>query len=133
MQKVEISKDKPLQPGDIIEIHFKTVGGTWVKASHLAIIEYRLAGRSDFEIRSWSIPDDHSLYFEILIKKTNPVAVTAAIIGAVIIGTGVIAWLTFDKVYQIMDSPAGQVGVAGFGVFAIVAAIVIILGLLQKK
>lgn len=133
MQKVEISQDKPLEPGDLIEIHFRTVGGTWIKASHIALIEYRLAGRSDFEIISSGVPDDHSLYFEIRIKKTNPVVVTAAVIASAIIAAGVVAWLTLDKVYQIMESPAGQIGVAGFGALAVVLVVVIVLSLLQKK
>lgn len=133
MQKVEISKNKQLEPGDLIELHFRTVGGTWVKAAHLGIIEYRLAGFPYFEIISWTILDEHSLCFEIRIKKTNPVLVTAAVIGTIIIGTGVIAWLTLDKVYQIMESPGGQVGVAGFGILAVVAAVVIVLSLLSKK
>jgi len=133
MQKVEISPNKRLEPGDLIEMHFTTIGGTWVKASHIALIEYRLSGRSDFEIVSSGNPDDRSLYFEILIKKTNPVIVTAAIISAVIIGAGVIAWLTLDKVYQIMESPAGKIFAGGFGTLAAAVAVVIILGLFSKK
>lgn len=132
MQKVEIDKDKPLQPGDLIEMHFKSVGGTWIKASHIALIELRLAGRSDFEIISSGTGQGPDVSFTIRINETNPVALTAAIIGAVIIGAGVIAWLTLDKVYQIIESPAGQVGVAGVGVFAAAAAILIILSLVKK-
>jgi len=133
MQKVEIDKNKPLEPGDLIEMHFRTFGGTWLKSAHIALIEWQLEGRSDFQIIKSTIPDPHTLIFTIRIKKTNPVALTAAAIAAVIIAAGVVAWLTLDKVYQIMESPAGQVGVAGFGVLAAVAAGVIILSLVTKK
>lgn len=133
MQKVEIDKDKPLSPGDLIEMHFRTVGGTWFKSAHIAVIEWRMAGRPGFEIISSRIPDPQTLIFEIRIKKTNPVVVTAAVIAGLIIAAGVVAWLTLDKVYQIMESPAGQVGVAGFGALAVVLVVVIVLGMLQKK
>ena len=133
MQKVEIDKNKPLQPGDLIELHFKTFGGTWLKAGHVAFIEWQLTDRKDFTIMSSSIPDPHTLVLEIRINKTNPALLTAAIIAAIIIACGLIAWLTLTKVYQILESPAGQVGIAGFGVLAIVAAVVIVLSLLQKK
>lgn len=133
MQKIEIDKNKPLEPGDLIEMHFKTFGGTWLKAGHIAFIEWQLEDRKDFTIISSQIPDPHTLIFEIRINKTNPVLITAAIIGGIIIAAGLVAWLTFDKVYQIMESPAGQVGVAGFGVLAAVAAVAIVLSLLSKK
>lgn len=133
MQKIEIDKNKSLEPGDLIEMHFKTFGGTWLNAGHIAFIEWNLAGRKDFTIISDRIPDSHTLIFEIRINKTNPVLLTAAIIGGIIIAAGLVAWLTFDKVYQILESPAGQIGVVGFGTLAIVAAIVIVLSLLSKK
>lgn len=133
MQKVEIDKNKPLEPGDLIEMHFKTFGGTWLKSAQIALIEWRLEGWPYFQIISWTLPDPHTWIVEIRIKKTNPVSVTAAIIAGVIIAAGAIAWLTLDKVYQILESPAGQVGVAGFGALAIVVAVVVILSLLSKK
>ena len=133
MQKIEINKNKPLQPGDLIEMHFKTIGGTWLRYSHIALIEYNLEGRKDFKIVSSSLPDDHTMVLEIRIKKTNPVILTPIIIGAIIIGIGIVAWLSLSKVYQIMESPAGQVGIAGFGIMAAVAAIAILIVLLSKK
>lgn len=133
MQKVEIDKDKPLQPGDIIELHFKTFGGTWLRATHIALIEWKLEGRTDFTVLSWQLPDHQTLIFEIRVEKTNPVLVTAAIIAGVIIAAGVVAWLTLDKVYQILDLPAGKIFAGGFGALAAVVAVVIVLGLLQKK
>jgi len=133
IQRIEIDKDKPLEPGDLIELHFRSVGGTWLTAAQIALIDWQLEGRSDFRIKSWSIPVPQVVIFEIEVKKTNPLIVTAAVIAGAIIAAGVVAWLTLDKVYQIMESPAGQVGVAGFGVLAAVAAVAVVLSLLPKK
>lgn len=128
MEKVEIDKNKPLSPGDIIELHFSTIGMVWVKATQIALIEYRLAGRKDFTIMSVGTPGMNTVIFEIRINKTNPVIVTAAVIGGLIIGAGVVAWLTLDKVLQIIESPTGKVLAGG----AIVAAIVTLLVLMKK-
>jgi len=133
MQKVEIDRNKPLQPGDIIELHFSTLGMTWITAAQIALIEWRLAGRRDFTILSQSLSENNKAIFTARINKTNPVVVTAAVIGALIIGAGVVAWLTLDKVYQIMESPAGQVGMVGFGALATAVAVALVLALLSKS
>lgn len=132
MQKVEIDRNKSLQPGDIIELHFTTMGMMWITAAQIALIELQLGGRRDFTILSHSLPENNKVVFTVRINKTNPVIVTAAVIGGLIIGAGVIAWLTFDKVYQIVESPAGQVGMAGFGALAAAVAVAVVLKLLLK-
>jgi len=58
--------------------------------------------------------------------------VTAAVIGAAIIGAGVVAWLTLDKVYQIVESPVGKVAVGGAAVSFAALAVIAILVLLRK-
>jgi len=128
MEKIEIDKDKPLSPGDIIEMHFKTTGMFWITATQIALIEWRLADRKDFWIINHELPTANEVIFTVRILKTNPVIVTAAVIGAVIIGAGVIAWLTLDKVYQIIESPTGKVLAGG----AIVAAILALLVLVKR-
>jgi len=128
MEKVEIDINKPLNPGDIIEMHFSTLGMVWLKAAQIALIEYRLAGRKDFTVLSVSTPGINTVIFTIRINKTNPVIVTAAVIGGLIIGAGVVAWLCLDKVYLITESPTGKVLAGG----AIVAAIVALLVLIKK-
>ncbi len=133
MQKVEIDRDKPLEPGDLIELHFKTIGGSWLRYAHIALIEYTLEGQKEFKIISSRLPNDHTMIIEVRINKTNPVLLTAALIAGLIIAVGVVGWLTLDKVYQILESPAGKIGIAGFGILAAVAAIAIILSLLSKK
>lgn len=128
MEKIEIDKDKPLNPGDRIEMYFRSTSMVWIKAAQIALIEYRLAGRKDFQILSWSLAGPNTVIFTVRINKTNPVIVTAAIIGVAIIGAGVVAWLTLDKVLQIIESPTSKVMAGG----AIVAAIVGLLVLIKK-
>ena len=128
MEKIEIDINKPLNPGDVIEMQFKTTGMVWITATQIALIEWRLEGRKDFRIVSHSLPAMNKVIFEIKILKTNPVIVTAAVIGAAIIGAGVVAWLTLDKVLQITESPTGKVLAGG----AVVAAILALLVLMKK-
>lgn len=128
MEKIEIDKDKPLKPGDRIEMYFHSTSMVWITATQIALIDYRLAGRPDFQILSWSLDGPNTVIFTVQVKKTNPVVVTAAVIGAAIIGAGVVAWLTLDKVLQIIESPTGKVLAGG----AIVAAILALLVLMKK-
>lgn len=142
MEKILIDKDKPLLPGDIIEMHFLTSGMTWLTAAQIAVLEWRLEKRKDFRILSHSLPAGNKVFFTIQITEppadqvpkvyTAGFGVTAAIISAAIIGAGVVAWLTLDKVYQIMESPAGKVAVAGTALFLPALAVVAILILLRK-
>lgn len=132
MQKVLIDQNKALEPGDRIELHFVSIGLAWLKATQIALIEWKLAGRKDFDILNWQIPDPNTVIFTVQIKQTNPVVLTAAIIAAAIIGAGVVAWLTLDKVYQIIESPAGKVGFTGFGIAAAAATITGLIALTKK-
>lgn len=128
MEKIEIDKNKPLKPGERIEMYFHSTSMVWITAAQIALIEYRLAGRPGFQILSWSLSGPNTVIFTVQIKKTNPVVVTAAVIGAAIIGAGVVAWLTLDKVLQIIESPTSKVMAGG----AVVAAIVGLLVLIKK-
>ena len=128
MEKIAIDKNKPLDPGDVIELHFSTLGMVWLKATQIALIDYRLAGRKDFTILNWSTPGTYTVVFTVRIEKTNPVVVTAAVIGAAIIGAGVVAWLTLDKVLQVIESPTTKVMAGG----AVVAAVIALLVLIKK-
>ena len=128
MEKIEIDINKPLDPGAIVEMHFKTTGMVWITAAQIGLIEWRIDKRKDFRILSHSLPANNRVNFVIEVLKTNPVILTAAVIGAVIIGSGVVAWLTLDKVYQITESPTGKVLAGG----AIVAAVLALLVLIKK-
>ena len=126
MEKIEIDINKPLNPGDVIELHFIITGMFWITAAQIALIEYRLEKRKDFRIISHSLPSGNNVIFTVKVLKTNPVVVTAAVIGAVIIGAGVVAWLTLDKIYQIVESPAGKVAVGGTALLIPALAIIAI-------
>ncbi len=132
MEKIEIDINKPLDPGDVIEMQFKTTGMVWLTAAQIALIEYRLEKRKDFRILRHSLPANNRVNFTIEVLQTNPVLVTAAVIGAVIIGAGVVAWLTLDKVYQIIEAPAGKALVGGTALFLPALAVIAIIFLLRK-
>ena len=132
MEKIEIDINKPLNPGDIVELHFKTTGMFWMTAAQIALIERRLESRKDFCLLSHSLPVGNTVIFTARVLKTNPVILTAAVIGAAIIGAGVVAWLTLDKVYQIIEAPAGKALVGGTALFLPALAIIAILMFLRK-
>jgi len=132
MEKIEIDKNKQLNPGDIIEMHFKTTGMVWITATQIALIEWRLENRKDFYIIGHSLPANNRVIFMIKVLKTNPALLTAAVIGGLIIGAGVVAWLTLDKVYQIMESPAGKAVVGGTALSFAALAVIAILILVRK-
>lgn len=132
IKKIEIDKNKPLNPGDIIEMQFKTTSMVWLTATQIALIEWRIEKRKDFRILSHSLPANNRVNFVIEVLKTNPVILTAAVIGGVIIGAGVVAWLTLDKVYQIIEAPAGKALIGGTALFLPALAIIAILMFLRK-
>ena len=141
IEKIEIDKNKPLNPGDVIEMQFKTIGMVWITATQLTLIEWRLERRKDFRINHWNLPANNRVVFEIEIIESvrdDPevlqasVAITAAIIGAAIIGAGIVAWLTLDKVYQIVESPVGKAVVGGTALSFAALAVIAILILLRK-
>lgn len=142
-----IDKDKELMPGDIIEMHFKTLGLGVVTATQIAIIEWQFNKRKDYNILNWrNPPGTNRIIFTIIIlepPKIDPDEIqiykasavsTAAIIGAIVIAASILPWLTMTKVYQLyekaVESPAGKVAIAGFGGLAAAAAIVLVVGLL---
>jgi len=130
-EKIEISKDEPLNPGDRIDMHFLTTDMFWITAAQIVLIESRLESREDFRILSWSLPEYNKVIFKVEVLKTNPVILTAAVIGAGIIGAGIITWLVLDKVYKIVESPAGTIALAGTGSLGIAALVIAVLLLLR--
>lgn len=132
MEKKEIDINSPLNPGDIVEMHFRITGMFWLTATQIALIEWRIGGRKDFRILSHSLPADNRVIFRIKVLQTNPLVITAAVIGAAIIGAGVVAWLTLDKVYQIIEAPAGKALIGGTALFLPALAIIAILIFLRK-
>ena len=145
MLRTEIDKDEPLYQGDRIEMHFKTFGPAWVylRASELAILKWRLSEKNpEWKMIAW----DHTTYtdrlvltFEILegpvvsgpqVQQAG-VITTAAVIGVFVVGAGLFAWLSLDKIYKIVESPAGKIALAGTGSLGIAAAVIAVLLLLR--
>ena len=129
MLSEEISKDTPLFPGDVIEMHFKAFGPNWIylRAAELALLQWRLEQKNpDWELTSWQAPGDKLiLTFKILeprepTPQVQQAAVgTAAVIAVIVIGGGLFAWLSLDKIYRISSTPAGQVALAGSSLFVV--------------
>jgi len=127
MLRTEIDKDEQLQPGDVIEMHFKAFGPNWVylRAAELAFLQWRLEqAHPGYELVSWEAPGE-KLILTFRILKTNPVVITAAIIAATVIGGGVICWLVLDKIYKIATTPAAQVALVGTGALGITFAVIV--------
>jgi len=138
MARVEIDQNEPLQPGDIVELEFIGFSMLWLQAAQIAAIEYWInLTRKEFTILNWSIPEKNKVIFRVRVNSTNPVLITALVIAGAITAVGVVAWLSLDKVYkittEITQSPAASVAIGGIGSLAIVAAIILFLGLFEKK
>jgi len=133
MDRIEIDPEKPLSAGNVVELHFHSVGLLWLTAAQIAAIDSRLKNETHWQIRSWSIPDKNTVIFTVKVLKSNPVIVTVAVIAAAISAVGIIAWLTLSKAYQIIESPGGQVAAAGIGSLGIAAAIIAIIGIFGKS
>ena len=145
LQRIEIDKDKPLNPGDVIELEYRCTGLVWITAAQVALIEWRIGKRDDWEIISNSLPENNRITFRILIKSAKPqgpVLQTAGVTGALIAGAilaatvGVVSWLTLDKIYQVfekvIESPEGKIAVAGMGAAGIAILIIVLLTILKK-
>jgi len=143
MIRTEIDRNEPLFPGDKIEMHFKAWGPNWVylRASELAILKWRLEQKNpDYDLISWeSPPAGDKLILTFLIKESKESVPqiqqasigTAAVIAVIVIGGGLFAWLSLDKVYKITDSPAGKLALVGTGSLGIAALVIAVLLLLR--
>jgi len=124
METIEIDKDRELNPGDIVLLHFKAPGATWIKATECAMIESSLGRRTEFMIRSIDYWQPGKVIIEVEVLKTNPAIVTVAYIVSAVLGTTVIflaaGWM-FEKAELVFKTPAAK---------AISVAALIIAGLL---
>lgn len=129
-ETVEIDRNEPLEPGSRVLLTFMTFGGTWITAANVAVIEKALERRTDWRIRSHSLPADQTVVFEVEVLKHNPVLITCAAIAGVIIAAGVVGFLLLHKTERIVtktketiSTPAGSVATIGFT--AIIGALVV--------
>lgn len=116
--KTEIRKDKVLDPGDVVELHFKAPGGKWLKATESAIVEHTLERRKDIKIISINYNLPGKVIFTVEVLETNPVVVTVAVIcGAIAIAAIAFGWM-FDKAYLVAKTMPAQVLSLGLVVVA---------------
>lgn len=122
MEKTEIDKDQALNPGDVVELHFKTPGGDWLKATEAAIVEYALEGREEFKVRSIDYWQPGKIVITVEVQETNPVIVTVAVIcGAIAIAAIAFGWM-FDKAYLVAKTVPAQVLSVGLVIVLIILA-----------
>lgn len=122
----------PLDPGDIVELHFLSTGLFWIQAAQIAIIDYQLANDKRFRIMNWTIYDPNEVVFKVKVLKTNPELVTVAVIAAAIIGVGIVFKLTLDSAYKIINVPAEALQQPGIQAIAI-GIVIAVLGSLALK
>lgn len=143
---VVIDRNKPLKPGDLIELEYKTAGALWIPSAQIALIEWQLSKRNDWEIISNSMPVGGRITFRVLIKSAVPddpqlqtagIGVTALMISGAIVAVGLVSWLLLYEVRQFVDvvpqaieeissTPAGQALLTGAGSVGIAVLIYIV-------
>ena len=122
MQKIEIDKNLILNPGDVVELHYKTPGGKWMKATEAAIVEYALEGREDFRINSIDYLQPGKIIIEVKVLTSNPVLVTIAVISASIAIVALAFGWMFDKAYLVGKTVPAQAISVGFVIVAVIVA-----------
>lgn len=97
------NENEPLSPGDIIELGFKTIGGTWLKAAQIMMIERQLKGRKDFEIISTDYWTKDKVIFKIRIKDVPFELSTGQKIAKLISSFSPLAFVFFHykKIYAV--------------------------------
>lgn len=122
MEKIEIDKEQVLDPGDVVDLHFKTPGGDWLKATEAAIVEWSLEGRKDFKVRSIDYWQPGKVIVTVEVQQTNPVVVTVAVIcGAIAVAAIAFGWM-FEKAYLVAKTVPAQVLSVGLIVVAVIVA-----------
>ena len=120
MEKIEIDKEQVLDPGDVVDLHFKTPGGDWLKATEAAIVEWSLEGRKDFKVRSIDYWQPGKVIVTVEVQQTNPVVVTVAVIcGAIAVAAIAFGWM-FEKAYLVAKTVPAQVLSVGLIVVAVI-------------
>ena len=130
METIKIDKDRPLNPGDVVFLHFMTPGGTWIKAAEAAMVESALERRRDFKITSIDYWQPGKVIIEVEVLKTNPAFVTVAIIvGSVLTIVLLAAGWMFEKAELVVKAPATKAISAG----VLIIAVIVLLSVLKGK
>ncbi len=126
MLKTELDKDQVLNPGDVVELHYNTPGGTWMKATEAAIVEYALERRDDFRITALDYQQPGKTVVTVEVLKTNPVIVNVALIcGAIAIVALAFGWM-FKQAYLVAKTMPAQALSVGLVIVAVIVAFMVL-------
>lgn len=134
MEKIKIDLDEQLVPGDIIELHYKTIGLVWFTAAQMAAIEWRLKSRSNFQLLSTSLRDNLLIIkIRIVAPKEEVIGevqqagiiTVGAVVGIVAAIIGVVMWVTFEGAYKLAEKSEEILQTAPGSILAIGGAAVI--------
>ncbi len=117
MTKIKIDEDRELNPGDVVLLHFKAPGATWLKATECAMIESSLERRTEFKMISVDYWQPGKVIYEFEVLKTNPAIITVAYIASAVLGATAIflaaGWM-FEKAELVVKAPAVKaISIAG--------------------
>lgn len=122
MVKTEIDKDQVLNPGEVVELHFKTPGGDWMKSTEAAVVEWSLEGRKDFKVTEIDYWQPGKVVLTVEVQQTNPVVVTVAVIcGAIAVAALAFGWM-FEKAYLVAKTVPAQALSVGLVIVAVIVA-----------
>jgi hypothetical protein len=144
-QRIEIDRNKKLEPGDIVELEYDMIGSlnwTYFRATQTLLLEYYLNKKNPYwkYLSLRDTEDQLILRFEVLpipedaTPQIQQAGVTAAIISAFVLGTFIFAYLALDKIYLIKklpDKPSDVIKSASIG-FGAIASVLVILFLWGK-
>ena len=133
MDRIDVKKDEPLNPGDIIELHFSAIGPTWIKSTQIAVVEYALKNQKSFELLRTDYWQPNEVVFRARVKQPNPVVVTVALIAAAIAAVPIAFGWMFTKAYKLVDNPVGKMAVGGISIGVLAAGVAALLAFLPKK
>lgn len=126
MEKIELDKDQILNPGDVVELHYNTPGGTWIKATEAAIVEYALERRDDFRITAIDYWQPGKTVVTVEVLQTNPVIVTVAVIcTSIAIVALAFGWM-FSKAYLVGKTMPAQALSVGLVIVAVIVAFMVL-------
>lgn len=132
METIEIDKDRELNPGDVVLLHFKAPGGTWIKATECAMIESALERRREFTIIGVDYCQPEKVIFRVEIEKTNPVIITAAYIAGAVLAVTIpllaLGWM-FEKAELVVKTPAAK----AISIGVLIVAGIMLLSVLKGK
>ncbi|GAH36147.1 unnamed protein product [marine sediment metagenome] len=131
MWKSQVKKpfglNKVLEPNDTVRLYFKTIGGVWIKAFQIALIESSLSNHELFSIIRADYWQQDGAIFTVRVKKTNPVVVTVALIAAAIALVPIAFGWSFVKAEKLLESSSAQIFTISIAALIGTIAVMIIL------